>query len=200
MTPWVIVAVAVLVVVAAVVAVVVAGAGTQGIPEPAARPVAISGSILPTLVDPANDPAVGQPVPALAGTGLDGEPVEIGPGDGPMAIVVLAHWCPHCRAELPGLVDAIARGAVPDGVTVVGLSTAIDPARPNFPPSSWIEREGWTQPTLVDDANRSALEALGLDGFPGFVFVDADGAVVGRLTGEIGAASFAEILRSLAPA
>ena len=102
------------------------------------------------------------------------------------------------RAELPGLVDAIAGGAVPDGVSVVGLSTAIDPARPNYPPSSWFEQEGWDQPTLVDDADRHALDALGMDGFPGFVFVDEAGAVVGRLTGELGQDRFARILGSLA--
>jgi len=84
-------------------------------------------------------------------------------------------------------------------VSVVGLSTAIDPVRPNYPPSAWFEREGWGQSTLVDDATSEALRALGLNTFPGFVFVDSQGAVVLRLTGEIGADRFAEILASLAP-
>jgi thiol-disulfide isomerase/thioredoxin len=115
-----------------------------------------------------------------------------------MAIVVLAHWCPHCQAELPGLVELIAQGRVPEGVSVVGLSTAIDAVRPNYPPSAWFEREGWTQPTLTDDASSRALDALGLSTFPGFVFVDGQGAVALRLTGEIGAERFGEILASLA--
>jgi cytochrome c biogenesis protein CcmG/thiol:disulfide interchange protein DsbE len=184
------------VVVAFVAAMVIAGAAASDIAEPAAR-VTIRGEPLRALTDPAADPAVGRQLPSLAGVGLGGQPVEIGPDDGPMAIVVLAHWCPHCQAALPGIVQLIEQGGVPEGVTVVGLSTAIDAVRPNYPPSAWFEREGWAQPTLIDDANSAALEALGLRTFPGFVFVDGDGAVSLRLTGEIGADQFGEILHSL---
>ncbi|MGZ8481697.1 MAG: TlpA family protein disulfide reductase [Candidatus Limnocylindria bacterium] len=199
LTPFVLVGVGAVVVIAAVAAVVIAGGlAPAGIAEPAARPVTITGESLPALTDSAVDPAVGQQLPALAGTGLDGQPLQFGPGDGPMAIVVLAHWCPHCQAELPGLVDLIAQGGVPEGVSVVGVSTGIDAVRPNYPPSAWFEREGWAQPTLIDDASSRALQALGLNAFPGFVFVDAQGAVALRLTGEIGTARFGEILASLA--
>ncbi len=175
----------------------VAGFGSApGVPEPAAR-VTITGNALPAFSDPAADPAIGQTIPTLVGVGLDGESITIGPGDGPVAIVVLAHWCPHCQAELPGIARLIEQGGVPEGVQVVGLSTAIDPVRPNYPPSTWFEREGWAQPTLIDDANSTALDALGLSTFPGFVFVDGDGAVALRLTGEMGAERFGELLRSL---
>jgi thiol-disulfide isomerase/thioredoxin len=187
------------IVVAAVAAVAIAGADAAGPPEPAAQPVAITGQRLTAFTEPAGDPAIGQPIPRLSGIGLDGEPLEIGPEDGPMVIVVLAHWCPHCQAELPAIVDSIAGGAVPAGVSVVGVSTAIDPVRPNFPPSAWLEREGWVQPTLIDDAENSALQALGLNEFPGYVFVAAGGTVAGRLTGEIGTERFEQILESLAP-
>jgi hypothetical protein len=113
-----------------------------------------------------------------------------------MAIVALAHWCPTCQAELPGIVQLIEAGGVPDGVSVIGLSTGIDAVRPNYPPSAWLERERWRQPTLIDDADSRALEALGLSAFPGIVFVDGDGMVVQRL---IGADRFGEILASIAP-
>jgi thiol-disulfide isomerase/thioredoxin len=199
LTPLVIGGVIAVVVIAAVAAVVIAGLAPAGIAEPASSSVAISGQSLPTLSDPAVDPAVGQRLPSLSGTGLDGQPIQIGPDDGPMAIVVVAHWCPHCQAELPNIVQLIDRGGVPAGVSVVGLSTAIDALRPNYPPSAWFEREGWRQPTLIDDANSDALRTLGLDTFPGFVFVDSQGAVSLRLTGEIGADRFGEILASLAP-
>ena len=142
--------------------------------------------------------AVRARVPHISGTGLDGQPLDFGP-DGPMAIVVLAHWCPQCQAELPRIAQLIADGGVPEGVAVAGISTAIDPVRPNFPPSAWFERERWTQPTVHDDAESSALHALGLNSFPGFVFVDAQGTVVVRLTGEIGVEQFRQVLASLAP-
>lgn len=194
-TPLVIGGIAAVVVVAAVAAAVIAGGASPGVAEPAAR-VTISGTPLPPLSDPAADPALGQPVPTIAGVGLDGQPIAIGPDDGPMAIVALAHWCPTCQAELPGIVQLIEAGGVPDGVSVIGLSTGIDAVRPNYPPSAWLERERWRQPTLIDDADSRALEALGLSAFPGIVFVDGDGMVVQRL---IGADRFGEILASIAP-
>lgn len=196
-TPLVLGALVAVVVIVAAAAVVIAGLVPAGVAEPAAQ-VTISGEPLPALADPAADPAVGRQLPALSGIGLDGQPIAIGPEAGPMAIVVLAHWCLHCQAELPRIVQLIEQGGLPEGVTVVGLSTGIDAVRPNYPPSAWFEREGWRQPTLVDDAGSRALDALGLSSFPGFVFVDGQGAVALRLTGEIGADRFGEILDSLA--
>lgn len=197
LTPFVLGGVVAVVIIAAVAAVVIAGLVPAGVAEPAAQ-VTVSGGPLPAPADPAADPAIGQQLPAISGIGLDGQPIAIRPEDGPMAIVVLAHWCPHCQAELPDIVRLIEQGGVPEGVSIIGLSTAIDAVRPNYPPSAWFEREGWAQPTLIDDADSRALEALGLSTFPGFVFVDGQGAVTLRLTGEIGADRFAEVLASLA--
>jgi cytochrome c biogenesis protein CcmG, thiol:disulfide interchange protein DsbE len=159
----------------------------------------VTGASLPAFTDPASDPAIGQVIPSLSGVDLAGEPMAIAPDDGPMAIVLLAHWCSHCQAEVPVLVDHLASTGMPEGVELVALSTSIDPARPNYPPSAWLDREEWTVPTMVDDANSRGLGALGMSSFPGFVFVDADGRVVQRFTGEMPAAQFDQIVRSLAP-
>jgi hypothetical protein len=185
----------------AVVATLVALAISSQAPEVAqpAASVEVRGDALPALVAGGTDPALGMALPRLSGTGIDGEPVAIGPEDGPMAIVVLAHWCPHCQAELPRLVDWLEANDAPDGVRVVGLSTGIDVARPNYPPSAWLEREGWEAPTLIDDAASTALEALGLTSFPGFVVVDGDGRIAARTTGEIGGEQFGALLASVAP-
>lgn len=198
--PWIIgAALLVLLVVAGVVAVALTSGPSTNLAEPAARPVTIDGDVLPPLTDPGNDAAVGQPLPDLSGIGVDGEPVTLGPGDGPMAIVVLAHWCSFCQEEVPQLVDYIEAGRLPEGIDVVALTTSIDPARPNYPPSAWLEREAWTVPTLIDDGSNRALQALGIGSFPGFVFVDADGRVAYRTTGALGADSFDAIVRQLVP-
>ncbi|HEX7066860.1 MAG TPA: TlpA disulfide reductase family protein [Candidatus Limnocylindria bacterium] len=188
------------VVLLAILAVALGGLGGGGLSEPATTPVRVSGDTLPALdANAATDAAVGQPIPTITGTDLDGEPMTIAPGGGPMAIVIVAHWCPHCQAEIPRLVQDIAANGVPEGVTVVGLSTSINRAQPNYPPSAWLERERWDEPTLVDDANSTALAALGVSSFPGFVFVDADGNVVSRTTGEIPIESWRQALNSIAP-
>ena len=188
-----------LVLVAAVVAVALSGTTTSGLLEPAGAATGVSGTALPTFTDPAADAAIGQRIPRLAGTDLEGQPISLGPDDGPMVVVLLAHWCTHCQAEVPRLVDHLASVGMPDGVRLVAVSTAIDAARPNYPPSAWLAREGWTVPTLVDDATSSGLAAFGMTSFPGFVFVDREGTVVQRTTGELPMAAFADAVDALSP-
>jgi hypothetical protein len=188
-----------LITVAAVVAVALSGTARSGLVEPARAATGVTGDALPTFTDPASDPAVGRPIPTLTGTDLAGGAITIGPDDGPMAVIILAHWCSVCQAEVPVLVDYLASTGMPDGVRLVALSTSIDAARPNYPPSAWLEREGWTAPTMVDDASSRGLSALGMTSFPGFVFVDADGTVVQRYTGQMPTEAFDQVVRSLTP-
>jgi Redoxin len=187
-----------LIIVAALVAFALSGTASNGIAEPARAAIGVSGTDLPAFSDAASDPAIGQPIPSLTGTDLAGEAISIGPGDGPMVVVALAHWCSVCQAEVPVLVDYLESTGMPDGVRLVALSTGIDAARPNYPPSAWLEREGWTAPTMIDDGSSRGLAALGMTAFPGFVFVDAEGRVVQRYTGQMPADAFDQIVRALA--
>ena len=199
-TPWLIGgAVVAVVAVAAIIAFGVSSGGSSGLQEPAANAVTVTGEPLPELTAGAADPAVGMTIPTLAGTDLQSAPMTIGPDGGPMAVVTLAHWCPHCQAEVPLLVDYLDSTGMPEGVSIIGISTSITQTAENYPPSEWLEREGWTPQTLNDDGNSTALVTLGMDELPGFVFVDSDGRVVQRLTGEIPIATFNEIVNSLAP-
>jgi cytochrome c biogenesis protein CcmG/thiol:disulfide interchange protein DsbE len=154
--------------------------------DPLEATVTVDGQPLPTLEDPTDDPAVGMPAPALHGTDYAGEPVDIVPGSGgPMLIVFLAHWCPHCNAEVPRLLEWKDSGAVPPELQVFGVSTGVNPDYPNYPPGQWLKDKGWTWPVLADDVQSSAATAYGLPGYPMFTLVDADGNVVARNSGEI---------------
>jgi hypothetical protein len=79
----------------------------------------------------------------------------------------------------------VKNGSKPDDVDLIAISTATSSDRPNYPPSSWLEDEGWTSPVLVDNTDGSAAAAYGLPGFPYFVAVDADGNVAARMSGEL---------------
>lgn len=196
--PFLIGGVALVLLAAAVIAVALSSTSAE-LTEPAASPVAVAGTVLPEFTATEGDPAIGMALPALTSIDLDAQPMTIGPDGGAQAIVIFAHWCPHCQAELPRLVEWLGSHPPPAGVSVVGLSTAIDPARPNYPPSAWLAREGWTAPTLVDDAVFTAYRALGAPLFPGFVFVNADGTVHARVVGEIEPEVFGAWLDEIAP-
>ena len=147
--------------------------------------VDLSGGALPPFESTEDDPAVGQAAPTVVGHSFDGSPARIAAGDGtPKLLVFLAHWCPHCQAEVPVLREWMNAGGA-EGVEVVGISTSATDTRPNWPPSEWLEDEEWPAPVLVDDQESSAGTAYGLTSFPFFVLVDGDGTVVVRGVGEL---------------
>jgi len=132
------------------------------------------------------DPAVGMTPPTLIGQSYDGTPLEIVPGEGgPMMVVFLAHWCPHCNAEVPVLLEWRDSGDIPEELQIFGVSTAVTDTRPNFPPSEWLADAGWDWPTLADDEQITAFQAFGGPSFPYFVVIGADGTVKARNRGEL---------------
>ncbi len=144
---------------------------------------AVTGEVLPPFV-PGEDAAVGMPGPVVVGVGMAGEDVTIG-GSGPQVIAFLAHWCSHCRAEVPVMVDWLGEGRQPAGVEFLSVATSTDEGQPNFPPQDWLATEGWEPPVLLDDQDSTAASAYGLTSFPYFVVLDADGTVVFRVAGEL---------------
>ena len=159
--------------------------------------VTVEGTALPRFADTGTDPAIGDTIPTLVGRSFDGSSVTIGPARKPQVIVFVAHWCPHCQAEVPRIVSLAKSGAF-HGITVATVATGTNRTYPNYPPSSWLEREQWPFPVMVDSNGQAAAGAFGLPAYPYFVFVDAQGRVVGRATGEIAPSDLARILRSLA--
>jgi thiol-disulfide isomerase/thioredoxin len=160
------------------------GAGSSATAVATDTPASVDGAALPPLPASGADPAVGAAMPTLSGTGLDGAPVTIPTTGRPTMVMFVAHWCPHCQAEVPVVQQWVDSGGLPDGVDLVTVSTAMDPRRPNFPPGEWLESEGWTAPVLVDGDNQAA-DAAGLTAFPFFVAVDSAGKVVERTSGEL---------------
>jgi thiol-disulfide isomerase/thioredoxin len=148
--------------------------------------VTVTGDPLPQGEAP-DDPDVGKQVPTITGADYTGKPVSIEPGkDGPLMIVVMAHWCPHCNAEVPKLVAWQQSGKVPAGLNVVGVSTAARDNAPNYPPSSWIaDTMKWPWPVIADDEQQTAAAALGTTGYPFVMFVDAQGKLMFRVAAEL---------------
>lgn len=148
--------------------------------------VTVEGENLPAFGgDPASDQATGMTAPTVTGETFDGETITIGPDGTPKVIVFLAHWCPHCQAEVPRVVEWLEAGNKPEGVDFYAISSLANRVQSNWPPSAWLESEGWTVPTMKDDQSNTASSALGLDGTPYWLVLDGDNQVVFRISGEI---------------
>lgn len=150
--------------------------------------VVVTGDALPKFGDETTDTAIGLRAPVLDGFGFLGNQVTTTPGT-PMLIVFLAHWCPHCQAEVPVLVKWSQSGLVPSNLDVIGVATGTDESAPNFPPSMWMANEKWPElwPVLVDNKDQTASNAFGLAGYPFMTLVSAEGKVLWRSSGEISA-------------
>jgi thiol-disulfide isomerase/thioredoxin len=157
------------------------GGGSSSIEE--TRAVTVEGGVLPTFDGAAADPAVGLRPPNAFGQSFDGTPVIV--GEPSQLVIFLAHWCPHCQREVPVITDWLAADGAPDGLSIVAVSTSVTPGAPNYPPSAWLQDEGWPVATLADDDASSVAVAFGVGSYPSFVAIGADGTVLARGSGEL---------------
>jgi thiol-disulfide isomerase/thioredoxin len=151
--------------------------------------VKVRGAELPAPDDhtyaTADDPVIGKTPPTLIAKGFNGKKVEVTDNGIPRIVIFLSHSCPHCQAEVPEIVKLAKRGTF-DGIQVDTITTNTSEDLPNYPPSKWLKREHWPfKPVLLDDPELRALVAFGGNSFPYFVFVNADGTVAGRTSGEL---------------
>jgi hypothetical protein len=88
-----------------------------------------------------------------------------------------------CQTEVPVIRDWLADGGGSE-VEMRAVSTGFNRSGGNWPPSEWLDSEGWTVPTLVDRTGSAAV-ASGQSSFPFFVAVDGQGNVVARQAGAL---------------
>jgi thiol-disulfide isomerase/thioredoxin len=168
-------------------------------------PLEVIGDALPLLVsdDFSADPAVGMPAPVLVGLDYDGNTVRLdATRDGATMVVFLAHWCPHCNEEIPVINQLRDGGRIPDDVSVVAVSTAVNPGQPNFPPGEWLVDRDWTFPVIADGVNMEkesyiAAEAYGVGGFPFVALIDDAGNIAARWSGGREPSEIASLLAAL---
>jgi thiol-disulfide isomerase/thioredoxin len=150
--------------------------------------VTVEGDDLPFLETGAADPALGLTAPTVTGETFDGEQVTIGADGNAKIVVLLAHWCPHCQAEVPLVQSWIESGGLPEGVDLYGVTVLTNRVRDGrtWPPQDWLESEGWTSLTIKDDQQNSIVNAYGMTGTPTYVVLGPDNENLGRISGEVG--------------
>jgi len=182
--------VAVGVVIAAVIAVVVILVATGGADTPKkitllqVQPVSISGDPLPTPEAGAPDNTSGRSVPRIEGRTFGSRRISIKPGK-PTLVVAINRADPDVEGEVKALVQWHHADQTPEALNVVTLVTGPGRADASDPVSSWLVREEWPFPVLVDDENSSAAAALGLVATPGILIIDADGTAQYRVLGAL---------------
>lgn len=149
------------------------------------RPVVVTGDPLPAFEgETTSDTGIGSIAPVLTGQSFDGTQVTIDHGSYTL-VIFLAHWCPHCQAEVPDLVTWAESLSVPADLKVFGVTTATGADRPNYPPSRWLTLERFPFLTMADDESSTAGQAFGTTGYPYMVMLDPSGAVLWRHSGEM---------------
>lgn len=194
-TKWIVAAIAVVLVVIAGIAIVGGGSDDNGSKKVADnakvgefQPVTATGAALPPLEEsvptPGSDPAEGSQAPVLNGFDFSGSPIAVKPTGRPTLLVFLAHWCPHCNAEIPRLIEWKESGQIPESLDVIGITTGSRDDQANWPPSKWLVNMEWPWTAMADSEAQDAAVAMGVSGYPGLVLLDGDGAVLARRSGE----------------
>ncbi|MXY74740.1 MAG: TlpA family protein disulfide reductase [Acidimicrobiia bacterium] len=157
--------------------------------EPEAAEITVVGDPVPVLAADAvplgQDIAFGWDAPKVTGSDWKGNPVTIDPADGRAKLIVfLAHWCPHCQVEVPKIQAWLNETGGHPEVDMYGVATSNDRTRTNWPPGEWLEREGWTPPTVMDK-NGKVARSFGMRGTPFWAAVNSEGKVVYRAAGGV---------------
>jgi thiol-disulfide isomerase/thioredoxin len=134
--------------------------------------------------------------PALAGAGLDGNPVSLhSVGRGDIVFVnVWASWCTPCRTESPLLARSAAALSA-RGVRFLGIDETDRPAAAR----AFVRTTGATYPQLVDPDGKllRTLRMLPQRGIPSTLVVDRHGRIAGRVIGRITAADIRTVVDRL---
>jgi cytochrome c biogenesis protein CcmG, thiol:disulfide interchange protein DsbE len=118
-------------------------------------------------------PLLGQPAPALAGTSIDGQGVDVASLRGKWVVVnFFASWCIPCQREHPEFVRFVERHRTRDDAELVMVihGDEVGPVR------SYLAANGGEWPVVDDPDGRVALE-FGVRGQPESYVIDPDGIV-----------------------
>jgi len=125
-------------------------------------------------------------LPAMRGTGLDGEALDVAEAAGHVVVINLwGSWCAPCRAEAPDLAR-VANATKPMGVRFYGIDTRDDPAaarafvrRFKVPYPSFDDRDGQVIGRFTDIIPVTAV--------PSTLVVAPDQRISARVVGRVDA-------------
>ena len=148
------------------------------------QPVEVVGEPLPTPEAGAADNSVGRQVPQVNGKTFGGRSIAIKKGK-PTLIIGINREDVDVQRVVEDIVQWHHAYLTPSKLNVVTVVTGPGRDTATDPVSSWLVREEWPFPVLVDDAAGTAAIALGFVATPGIVLLDPEGVVVFRVLGPL---------------
>jgi cytochrome c biogenesis protein CcmG/thiol:disulfide interchange protein DsbE len=132
-----------------------------------------------------------KPAPALSGTTLAGQPINLRTYTGkPVVVNFFASWCAPCRSEAPQLTQVAQKF----GSRVQVLAVANDDTRSGA--TRFVHRYGWTWP-IVWDGSDSLAYRYGLIGQPTTFVIDQQGRIAWSHQGKVQNGALADVLQAL---
>jgi thiol-disulfide isomerase/thioredoxin len=100
----------------------------------------------------------------------------------PVVLNFWATWCVPCATEMPLLAEMQKR--YQGKVVFIAASVDFEDVKPSIP--AFIKKHHAGDLTVMTGAELDSLHDFGLqDAMPGTVFIDAEGNIVGRVSGEL---------------
>lgn len=135
-------------------------------------------------------PLIGQAVPAFTLLTLSGQPLSVGGAGGrPVVINFWASWCVPCREEAP-LLRELAQEARNIRVVGVVFQDRVETAR------AFEQQFAIPYPSVLDPQSQTAIN-FGVAGVPETFFVDAQGVVQAKQSGQLTRDSLSANLRKI---
>lgn len=114
---------------------------------------------------------------------LDGQKVHLKDLRGKLVVLNLwATWCGPCRSEMPMLVRTAQTNTTPD---LVFIAVSVDDAKtqPNIPAS--VSKFGISFPVWAGATGDDVYRLSKGEAVPATIFIDRDGSIEARVSGEI---------------
>lgn len=144
--------------------------------------VAVSGTV-----------TLGGPAPDITMTDFEGERFELSDFEGkPLVVNFWASWCPNCVAEMPDFERVHQATAGEIGFLGINQSDARNAAEE-------LARQTGVTYRLASDPQGEIFNAFGGAGMPTTVFIDASGAVVDVVVGQLSKETLTEYVERSFP-
>ncbi|HEY54365.1 MAG TPA: TlpA family protein disulfide reductase [Caldilineae bacterium] len=139
-------------------------------------------------------PLPGHPAPDFALQTLDGQTLTLSDLTGQAVVLNFwASWCPPCRAEMPELEQAYQDNQN-GGLVVLGVNQGEQQAVA----ADFVQQFGLTFPVVLDQ-DLFASRIYKVNSLPTTFFIDRNGVIQDRVTGQMNTALLDEKLRTIFP-